>query len=495
MAYFPHAFHKMLVATASAPSTPFKIGAAAATTTLTAGQVAVVDAFTNQTINLTAAPVFGGGAGQFSQVYLAQGSFHTKDKLGPFHGGYQETVKSKGINPKYVSEFYVTAPAAAVKHAIQISQVNCDNITCDTVYDLRLDIKGSPALRFLTHNVYQTLSVTTGCCTQIATPGVNDKIDPNVLFLGWADQINGLLGGNNSLPFLNQFASAKVYNKTALSASATGTLNATQITVAIGVPAAPAIAAGNKIKFTVSGVEYTAYVASTYVSGATVPLVDVNGVAFALPVAVPAATPIKVYAEITSATYAVQTGAAAITVDSNIDIVAAYVDTQFGDCSFDPKDHFEKEPLLIYASLAAHANNSNDLGGNTCDVSCFNFGILSQGKQGKGFGETLVRELILAKRYQQEPWYQDPRMREVMDDTTLVEIPRTVAGQPASYFVYYLLHSVPRKANPSGTFDNDQYLVKIVTQSRTAATAVNFETWWNTFLASAGSPVQLKVVL
>jgi hypothetical protein len=486
MAYFPHAFHKMLVATAVAPATPFKAGAAAATTTLTAGQVGVVDAFTNQTINIANTPVFGGGVGQFSQVYLAQGSFHTKDKLSPFHGGYQETVKSKGINPKYVSEFYVTASADPVKHAIQISQVNCEKIACDTVYDLRLDIKGSPALRFLTHNVYQTLSVTTGCCT--LNGGVPDPIDPNVVFLGWADQINGLAGGNNSLPFLNQFAAAKVYNKTLLSTTASGTLGATQITIVAG--GAPAIAAGNKVKFTVGTVEYTAYVASTYVSGVTVPLVDVNGVAFALPVAVLPLTTLKVYAEITSATYVPLVGAPAKTVDSNIDIVAAYSDTEFGDCSFDPKDHFEKEPLLIYASLAAYANNSNDLGGNTCDVSCFNFGILSQGKQGKGFGETLVRELILAKRYQQEPWYQDPRMREVMDDTTLVEIPRN-----AKYVVYYLLHSVPRKANPSGTFDNDQYLVKIVTQSRTAATAVNFEAWWNAFLASAGSPVQLKVVL
>ena len=491
MAYFPHAFHKMLVATASAPATPFKTGAAVATTALTDGQVGVVDAFSNQTIDISATPVFGGAAGQFSQVYLAQGSFHTKDKLGPFHGGYQETVKSKGINPKYVSEFYVTAPADPVKHALQISQVNCDNIACDTVYDLRLDIKGSPALRFLTHNVYQTLSVNTGCCTQ-TTPNVNDSIDPNVLFLGWADQINGLLGGNSSLPFLNQFALAKVFNKTTLTTTATGVANAIQITVANAGVGVTAIQAGNKIKFTASSVEYTVYVASTYVAGSTtVPIVDVNGVAFALPVVVNAGTSIKVYREITSATYTPQVGAAAKTVDSNIDIIAAYVDTTFGDCSFDPKDHFEKEPLLIYASLAAHANNSNDLGGNTCDVSCFNFGILSQGKQGKGFGETLVRELILAKRYQQEPWYQDPRMREVMDDTTLLEIPRTAAGQPAKYYVYYLLHSVPRKANPSGTFDNDQYLIKIVANGLNT----QFSTWWNNFLDSAGSAVQLKTVL
>jgi hypothetical protein len=59
------------------------------------------------------------------------------------------------------------------------------------------------------------------------------------------------------------------------------------------------------------------------------------------------------------------------------------------------------------------------------------------------------------------------------------------------YHVYYLLHSVPRKANPSGTFDNDQYLIKVVANARNT----NFETWWNTFLTSAGSAVQLRVVV
>lgn len=485
MAYFPHAFEKMLVATNATPfpSTP------GATTTLLAGQVGVVNAFDNQIINTAVTPVYGGGAGEFSQVYLAQGSFHTTDKLGPFHGGYQETVKSKGINPKYVSEFYVTAPADAVNHVLEVAQVNCENIACDTVYDLRVDVKGSPALRFLTHNLYQTLSVTTGCCT--FTNGVADAIDPNVVLLGWADQIDGLLGGNNSLPFLNQFIQAKVFNKTALATTATGVLGASTLTVVSAGSGATAIQAGNKVKFTVAGVTYTAYVISTYTTGTSVGLVNANGTAFVLPVAVAAGTPIKVYREITSAGYTVLTGASAKTVDSNIDIYSAYVDTRFGDCSFNPKDHFEKEPLIIYASLAAHANNSNDLGGSTCDVNCFGTTILQQAKQAKGFGETLVRELILAKRYQQEPWYQDPRMREVMDDTTLIEIPRSAGGVPAKYYVYYLLHSVPRKANPSGTFDNDQYLVKVVTNGLNS----QFSTWWNNFLDSAGSAVQLKTVL
>ena len=35
-----------------------------------------------------------------------------------------------------------------------------------------------------------------------------------------------------------------------------------------------------------------------------------------------------------------------------------------------------------------------------------------------------------------------------------------IVDRNALYDCYYILHSVPRFNNPSGTFDNDQYLVK-----------------------------------
>jgi hypothetical protein len=68
------------------------------------------------------------------------------------------------------------------------------------------------------------------------------------------------------------------------------------------------------------------------------------------------------------------------------------------------------------------------------------------------------------------------------------------------YSVYYLLHSIPRKNNPTGVFDNDQYLVKIVVPSYTGSAAASitnmttFQTWWNTWLTSAGTGVVLQVV-
>jgi hypothetical protein len=77
-------------------------------------------------------------------------------------------------------------------------------------------------------------------------------------------------------------------------------------------------------------------------------------------------------------------------------------------------------------------------------------------------------------------------MREVLDNTTLSEISRN-----GKYYVYHILHSVPRKSNPTGTMDNDQYLIKIVTTARNGA----FENWMDTLLVSAGNDeVQLEVL-
>lgn len=505
MSYFPHAFQKMLSAThpaGGATPVPFPSGGSTPATTvaIAAGQVAIVNALTNVPIDPAVAPAYGTGAGQYTQVYLAQGSFHTNDKIGPFHGGYKETVKSKGINAKFVSSFYRTDPANPVNNVLEVCQTGC-KLDCDTMYDLRLDIKGSPALRFLTHNLYQILSAYTGCCTFSGAATTPDKVDPTVVLLQWADQINGVASGNNSTPFLNQFVQAIVFVQTALNTTASGTAGSSNITVASAGTGATAIQAGNKVK--VNG--YTAYVASTYVSGTTIPLVNPNGTPFILPANITAGTPVQVYRPTTTATYVPVTGAAVGTVNSCLDIVGAYVDTVFGDCSFNPKDHFETEPIRIYASMSSYSNNSNDINpgnGDPCVVSCFVVNEIQQAIQGKGFGETLVRELILAKRYQQEPWYDDPRMREVMNDTTLGTSnaggPEIVRGN--KYSVYYLLHSIPRKNNPTGVFDNDQYLVKIVVPAYTSAagatlTSLNaFQTWWNTWLASAQAGVALQVV-
>jgi hypothetical protein len=465
MAYFPHAYQKMLVASAA---TPFLNGNGTNNTlSLAKGQVGVVNPKTNLLVDIdgtpTSATLFGQG---LNMIYLAQGSFYETDKLGSsLHGGYQETVKTKGINPKYVSAFYLTKPADPVAHIVMVKPTtNCDSIACDTTYRLRVDVKGSPALRFLTHNLYQTVDAYSGCCDTS-----DSNIDPMVLLLQWKERINESL-------ILNQFVNAQVFNVV----SNTGTTTAFDAI-------------------------------STTTTTATFDLTDYSNTAIGQRVTgtdIPVGSVISAINGTTSITITFPEQASApVTANNDEDVndcflvlTGTYMDTTFGDCSFSPKDHVEYQPIEIYTSVVEQTNVP-------CDTACFGKGgvitapatsaitaggtyVLQQAKQGKGFGETVIREYILDKEYRQEPWKQDPRMREVLGNTTLGDINR---GVNSKYAAFHILHSVPRSSNPSGTMDNDQYLVKIVFPlapgAALPASAITFKTFINTYLAAAGNPI------
>lgn len=378
MAYFPHAFQKVLLATNG-----FCIPGHTKTIEIEPAKVAVVNAATNVPLALTDVPTYASSP----MVYLAQGSTHANDKIGPFHGGYQETVKSKGINPKYVSQFYVVEPSNAQAQQILIGKDSVVTFMSDSTYSLRLDVKGSGALRFLTHNLYHTFDVLTGCAT---VPGTPNDVDPAIVFEGLATQItNDLLVKT----FVNPVV---LYN----------------------------IVGGVQDQTTKPG----AWAATA------------NDEKFC-----------------------------------QLRLTAAYVDTKFGDCSFDPKDHFEIEPIRLYASVSQ--------AGVPCADDVFPVIEVVEGQQGNGYGESILRELILSKRYGQEPYQRDTRLREVLEDTSLADINRN-----AKYTAYYILHSIPRNSNSSGMLDADQYLIKIVADARDD----DFETFMNTLLTSAGSAVQLE---
>lgn len=451
MAYFPHAFLKVLSGINGFSAAAYGLSA----TTLTAGQLGVVSASTKLVVDLTTTPTYAG----LPLFWIAQGSFYTTDKIGPFHGGYQETVKTKGINPKYVSKFYVTEPAAATNNIIKIDGSEC-SLACNTTYRLRVGIKGSPALRLLKHNAYLTVDGFTGCCDDSTPPS---DVDAAVVFLQWKDQ---LLRSEITKPFINPKVWVETFNGQ--------TIDPTSGSATYVIPnaARPNYVQGNKV--TGPGIPENTFVVSVGADDSA----SVGNANLVLSKAATSSTNITtgiIFEEVDSSTYTPGTAP----VNTHIDLIGAYVDTRFGDCSFSPMDHFEIEPVLLYASFVEES-------GDPCAVVCFETTETQVAFQGKGYGEPLLRDLILAKRYRQEHWSEDPRMREILGDTSLSEINRS----GANYFVYHILHSVPRKSNPSGVMDSDQYLVKIITTSRNA----DFETFINTLLASANTGVQLEVI-
>ena len=143
-----------------------------------------------------------------------------------------------------------------------------------------------------------------------------------------------------------------------------------------------------------------------------------------------------------------------------IEFVGAYVDTTFGNCSFDTRDHYNAEPVeIILSQLDETGNPCND-----CGVEARTPGSMQQTQ-----GEEVIRELIMSERYRQSPYNQgnrdSARIREIeMSDELLAAVDRT-----ATYKAYYVQHSVPRFNNPSGVFDNDQYVYKIYVKCSDAA--------------------------
>jgi hypothetical protein len=423
MAYFNHAFQKMFVGTdgftttGNLPTTDF-------TPDNRPGQFTFVDPKTWKTPTDLAGPTTTS-----CPLVLVSTSIHPNDKIGKFHGGYSETVKSKTINPKYVSSFYVVDRCSSQQAQITVG-ANYDNyeedrpnfgtcnansgtvlnktFLCGENYDLRVDIKGSPVLRFLTRNDYYTASAYTGCCPDdvIAPTPVN----PLMVYVQWAYQLL------NS-PLINPFIQVNVTYST----------DAGTTWAQIG-----------------DGTSSTANLATLlgYVQN-------------------PASLPANATPEDTLA---------------GLIITGAYVDTRFQNCTFYPNDSIIAflEPVKLYASEVDNNGDPCAFGGvcvnNTCDAL-----------QIKGTGENVIRDLILTEGYMQQPFYtgQDLRIREITNGTDVYD----AIDRFDTYTRYYIQHNVPRFNNPTGTFDNDQYLLEIVTDGRDTA----FEDFVTAWLENAGS--------
>jgi hypothetical protein len=421
MAYFNHAFQKLFVGTEQ-----FQTTAGAATTSLGLGEFTFVDPKTWLAPDDLAAL----SPATACPLVLVSGSIHPQDKIGKFHGGYSESVKSKTINPKYVSAFYKVPSCLAQQAQITVgaNQNNWDNdgpcnansgtvvnktFLCGENYDLRVDIKGSPALRFLTRNDYFTASAYTGCCPEdsIAPTPVN----PLIVYVQWAYQLL------NS-PLINPFITVDV----TYSSNGGGLWNP--------LPGTDGTASKENLAALLAFVQN------------------------------PASLPANATPEDTL---------------GGLIITGAYEDTRFGDCTFYPNDSIIAflEPVKLYASEVDNNGDPCAFGGvcvyNSCDAL-----------QLKGTGENVIRDLILTEGYMQQPFYtgQDLRIREITNGTDVYN----AIDRGSLYTRYYIQHNVPRFNNPTGTFDNDQYLLEIIVDGGTG-NLTQFENFVQAWLENAGS--------
>ena len=403
MAYFNHAFKKAFVATKATQSespgfTPG--GSPGESAAVDSGILTSVDVHVSKL--KSTAPAEGmqlgpGVTGFFNEktdtsiilgktddccsFYVASASIKLNDKQGPFHGGYQESNKSKVINPKFLRKAWKVDANEASQAILQVGGTP-DNIAanadclkeflCGESYYLRVEAKGTAALRFANHNLYQTLQADGGCCA--------DPSNPDILL-------------ENGLDIYKQWGTAIAENP--------------------------------------------------YLSDFINPILVVDGDSYAYSEELAAAAglaPGKVYSAVTTSA-----------TNAGLILMGAYVDTKFQDCTFQPMDYYGKEPVQLFASEV-------DLNGDPCTFGGVCVVETCPGIQANGLGEQKVRELILSESYLQNFMSTDLRIREITQGTRAYE----VLSRTGSYSSFFMLHSVPRYSNPSGTYDNDQYLLEII---------------------------------
>jgi hypothetical protein len=395
MSYFNHAFRKVFVATNGISTINGQLGTSPATN-LPAGEITFINPDT-----FVAAPLPDGTC---CTTILASGSLMQNDKIGPFAGGYLESNKSKTINSKYVNKVYYSPANDPQRYITHVGTTPwttanppvssnpgetagdcCKPFMCGETYYLRLDVKGSPALRLLNHNSYLTLEAYTGCCPDSPDdPAIAPvSTDPVLVYIQWANQIL-------RSPLMNGFVYPVVID------------DALDAWYPPGTPAVTVAALGGVGTW------------DNYVSP-VVPTFD--------------------------------------GVCGGLVLNGAYFETKFQNCTFQVSDFYEVEPLRIYASEV-------DLNGAPCEFQALCVGVECYGRQVNGIGETIVREVILSESYRQNHFATDFRIREITQGYDLLNA--AGVSRTGLYDRIYLQHSVPRFYNPTGTFDNDQYLLEIV---------------------------------
>jgi hypothetical protein len=66
-------------------------------------------------------------------LILAGSSLYANDKIGPFHGGYKESNKSKMINPKYINKWARMQGAGAEQAIYHVGNTNLNSSTAATI--------------------------------------------------------------------------------------------------------------------------------------------------------------------------------------------------------------------------------------------------------------------------------------------------------------------------------------------------------------------------
>lgn len=423
-------------------------------------------------------------------LYLAASTIYCADRISPFLGGYQETNKSKVVNPRYVTRLYDVDPCTPSNNVVHVGSTYAS--TGGGVLTGAISTAGVGYAPAPSTNVLVTTTTVTGTGTGLT------------LFIN----ISGT--GVPSLVVANPIGSVgKGYavGDTVTINSPSGTPTTLAIyTIATVTPAIDPVIPGTdcckeflcgetyNLRLDVKGspalrfLNHNAYYTATAYTGccpagaiAPVPvdstevmilwandLLNSPIVSPFFQIAIQDEAGIIWYAPGTPAAFLAAEGAdtwnnyvsPGHTTGACAGLIfnGAYVDTRFGDCTFQISDFYEKQPINLYPSEV-------DLNGDPCEFTGLCVVNECLGSQAMGLGETILRDVILSESYRQNFFATDFRIREITQGNQIVN----AINRNNLYDTVYLQHNVPRHNNPTGTFDSDQYLLEVIFFNTAAA--------------------------
>ena len=511
MSYFNHAFRKAFLATGptqTAVPITNPLGASLGTVTTVNGYLNTagfptytlnqLSALTVATYGTAPTATTDGYIGWFNastnlsvvspssccNLYLAGSAIYSNDKIGPLAGGYQETNKSKMINPKYVSRFYSMAPCLPQNNVIHVGS---------TYWTAGGGVlTGSITTPGGTYAPNSAVAVGVGTIT---TSGTGVGLELAITIAAGVPTVTGIVNpgkgyvAGDTVTIISPTGvpgTLAIYTVTVTPGSVTTSHSQTgcgttstcckeflcgeTYSLRVDVKGSPAMRFLNHNAYATvdayTGCCAPGVIAPTVVDSTIVMIAWANALT-TNPIVAPFLQ-IVVQSELGQLLYAPGTSAAflalnyAITWDNYVSpghtanacagiiINGAYIDTKFGDCSFQISDFYEKEPVQLFASEV-------DYNGDPCTFDSLCTVTECQGLQAQGLGETILRDLTLSESYRQNFLATDIRIREITQGNQLV----SSINRNAQYYRYMLQHNVPRNYNPSGTFDSDQYVLEI----------------------------------
>ena len=470
-----------------------------ATTATTDGYIGWFSPATNLSLAI-------GGGSNCCSAYLAGSAIYSNDKIGPLAGGYQETNKSKMVNPRYVSRFYSVAPCLPQNNVIHVGStywtagggVLIGSITTAGVGYLPAPQATAVATTTTTTSGTGTGLVLSITISALGVPTVTAIVNPGKGYApGDTVTIDCIQVG--CVPGTLAVYTVSIVPLPAISVTEPHAQEGCGITpdcckeylcgetysLRLDVKGSPALRFLNHNAYNTvdayTGCCPAGAIAPVAVDSTEVMILWANGLT-TNPIVGPFAQ-IVVQAEDGSLLYAPGTSAAFLAANgattwdlyvspghvagacAGLILNGAYVDTKFGDCSFQLSDFYEKEPLQLFASEV-------DYNGDPCAFTTLCVVTECQGLQVQGLGETVIRDLTLSESYRQNFLATDIRIREITQGNQIV----TSVNRASLYWRMYLQHNVPRNYNPSGTFDADQYMLEIFAlpvQTNAGTIAVN----------------------